>query len=764
MRHILLITLLSCLTVAAQAEKVGLVLSGGGAKGMAHIGLIKALEENDIPIDYVVGTSMGAIVGSLYVMGYTTEEMAQLMLSEKFRKWYGGEPESTYRFYFKQNDPTPSLTSIRLDRNDSIFIVRPQRISLVNPLQMNLGFVDIYAGANAACSGDFDKLMVPFRTVGSDVYNKKTVVMYNGDLGNAVRASMSFPFVFKPIKINGVMVYDGGIFNNYPYQVMIDEFNPDFIIGSLVSGPDPIPEDDDLYGQLRSMIIQDDNYNLPGDRGISIDMDLRDVKLMDFQRAYEVMARGYEYGITMVDSIKSRIASRRHSEVVQTQRENFKSGIPDLIFKDVQISGVTKEQSDFYVREFKQENGFSDTYSYEDLKKGYFKLLSDNNIKEIIPNTSYNRNDSTYSLLLDLALDDKPMLHVGGGLSTSATSQIYAGASYAHIGRISLDYLLEGQVGRVYKDAQFTTRLDFARHMSQSLSLKIGYYGFNYYNQKYIFNNSDNPAFNKCNELFVKIKAALPFLKESKAEFSVGGALDNDYFTNSDNISNFKYDISRYKILGGTVKFIGNTLNAVQYPTSGYRNEIKGGIYTSQERYFPRGIKALSETHYQSWLQMSMSSETYARLADRFVLGNYIELFYSSRNFSSNYSATIMQAGRFEPTANSRFVYNKHFRANQYMAYGIKPIYIFNRVLHFRGEFYGFMPISPICCDNTTMKAYNGKAFSQYALLGEISVVFKYDRISANAFVNSSWIPGHWETPSFGITLGMLLPGERFFE
>ena len=102
------------------AQKVGLVLSGGGAKGAAHIGVIKALEENGIPIDYITGTSAGAIVGSLYAMGYTPEEMVELMLSEEFSYWQTGTVENEYKYYFKRPDPTPvSYTHLRAhDQSD----------------------------------------------------------------------------------------------------------------------------------------------------------------------------------------------------------------------------------------------------------------------------------------------------------------------------------------------------------------------------------------------------------------------------------------------------------------------------------------------------------------------------------------------------------------------------------------------------------------------------------------------------------------------
>ena len=101
MRKILLVFITLWLIVPAiYAQKVGLVLSGGGAKGLTHIGIIRALEENNIPIDYIAGTSMGAIIGSLYAMGYSPDDMEALLRSEDFKRWYSGQVEPKYGYYF----------------------------------------------------------------------------------------------------------------------------------------------------------------------------------------------------------------------------------------------------------------------------------------------------------------------------------------------------------------------------------------------------------------------------------------------------------------------------------------------------------------------------------------------------------------------------------------------------------------------------------------------------------------------------------------
>ncbi|MDY5814022.1 MAG: patatin-like phospholipase family protein, partial [Bacteroides sp.] len=261
---LLLFTLLS---FQATAQKVGLVLSGGGAKGLTHIGVIRALEENNIPIDYITGTSMGAIVGSLYAMGYSPDEMIELLSSDAFKRWYSGEIEQEYVYHFKKNNPNPGFFDIRFSLGDSVQQVKTTLLpsSVVDPIQMNLAFLNLYAQATAACEGNFNRLFVPFRCIASDVHNKKQLVMRQGDLGDAVRASMTFPFMFKPIKINGVLAYDGGIYNNFPTDVMKEDFAPDLIIGSVVAANPDKPDESNLVGQLENMIMQKTDYEIPSE-------------------------------------------------------------------------------------------------------------------------------------------------------------------------------------------------------------------------------------------------------------------------------------------------------------------------------------------------------------------------------------------------------------------------------------------------------------------------------------------------------------------
>lgn len=763
-RKYILVIIISLLFIpCVQAQKVGLVLSGGGAKGMTHIGIIRALEENNIPIDYITGTSMGAIVGSMYAMGYSPDEMEELLASDDFKRWYSAQIEENYIYYFKKNPPTPEFFNIRMSFKDSLSI-KPQILpaSVVNPIQMNLVFLDLFARATASCRGDFNNLFVPFRCVASDVYNKRQLVMRNGDLGDAVRASMSFPFVFKPIEIDGVLAYDGGIYNNFPTDVMRDDFHPDVLIGSVVASNPSKPNEKDLMSQIENMVMQKTDYSIPDSAGFVMKFKFDDVGLMDFDRLKELHDIGYKKTLSMMDSIKSRIHRRVNADNIRLRRLVYKSNFPELIFKEINIEGANSQQSKYIKKEFHTSD--NKRFTYEDLKRGYFRLLSDNVISEIIPHAVYNPSDDTYNLNMKVKLEDNISIRVGGNISSSNSNQVYFGLSYKDLNYYSKEFMFDGQLGKVYNNLQFTAKVDFSTHIPTSYRFIASISTFDYYKNEKLFSGTDRPAFNKKDERFCKIKAALPFLSKKKAEFGLGFASITDrYFqTNVIDFNEALHDKSVYSLFGGSISFGGSTLNTKLFATEGSRDLLLAQVFTGDETF--KSGKSASNSDYlkdHSWMQISYLNETYHKLTPRFTLGSYLEVLYSSKNFSENYTATLLEAGEFSPTPHSKISYNEAFRANQYLALGVKPIYKLNSTFHLRGEIYGFLPVYPIQ-RNAINKAVYGKVFSEFQFLGEMSVVCHLPFGAISAYVN------HYSSPSknwnFGLSLGWLLFNSRFIE
>ena len=743
------------------SQKVGLVMSGGGARGLAHVGVIKALEENNIPIDYVAGTSMGAIIAALYAMGYSPDDMTAILTSEDFNTWYTGTMDAKYMFYFRRNNPVPELISLNFDIKDSLRIHKPS-INLVNPNPMSLGVMQTFAESTAACNNNFDSLFVPFRCVAADIYNKKQVVFDKGDLGNAVRTSMSYPFVLKPIKIDSVLLYDGGIYNNFPADVMKHDFNPDIMIGSVVSKNAPLPDTKDMMSQIINLVMGRSDYNLPDENGILLNIQLDNITLLEFDKIEQISNEGYKKTIEKIDSIKKTIVRRSDSTDLAQRRKKFKERMPALRFKDIKINGATPEQQEYIKSEFRPYD--NEIFSFAECKRAYFRLLSGNIISSILPRAEYNPKDSTYTLHLDVEMNPAFSLKIGGSLSTNNSNQIYMGLHYKNLARHSKEFILDGQLGDVYNNIQLSSRIDFAGKVPMSLRTNVSYSTFDYYNTKYIFSRDNPIALNHKNEFFIKTKMVLPFLMKRKAEFGLAvGHIKDQYVSSSiiDLEDKPDFDKNKMTLFAGIIKFEGNTLDNKIYATSGMYESLVAQFFVGEENFYNYN-KDYSEKTKLSWLQMNFKRNDYFKISRHFILGTDLHIYYSTRRLSPTYQATMMQAGAYTPTMNSMYNYDTSFRANQFIAGGLCPIVKFNNLLHLRCGLYGFVPYRQIKQDSDGEVVLSKKRFNDFQYITELSLVGKISAFIVSGYVD--YYSSHKKGINAGITIGWFMFNDRFVE
>ena len=760
MRRVLqCIILLLLLPSVLCAQKVGLVMSGGGARGLAHIGVIRMLEENDIPIDYVAGTSMGAIVAALYSMGYTPDEMVEIMKTEDFQRWYTGTMDQKYMFYFKKNKDVPDLVSLHFDLKDSLYVVKPSA-HLVKSAPMNLGFMETFAGYTAACGNDFDKLMVPFRCVAADAYNKKQVIFSHGDLGDAVRASMSYPFFFKPIKVDSVLLYDGGLYNNFPRDVMEEEFAPDIIIGSVVSSTPTLPDARDIVSQAENLIMGRSDYTVPEEKGVLIEMPIKDVGLLDFHKINSVTQTGYENACQYADEIKQRVRRRENAEMLAAKRKAFRERVPEWVFNDVVVHGVNKEQEKAIAGEFHKRGR---EFTLEDCRRGYYGLLSGEMIEDIIPHAVYNEQDSAYTLHLDVTLNPHFTLKMGAAVSTSISNQIYFGLHYRTLKNHSKELILDGHFGKVYNNVQLSGRVDFYTSLPVSLKFIGSYSTIDYYNMNFLFSNEKLVALNHQREYYAKMKVMFPFLNRRKAEIGIGVGNIKDEYVQSEiiNLNKPQFDSNESTLFSGSIRFEGNTLNKKVFPTEGMHETLIAQFVVGNEKY--QGIVDVNnKEQVQSWLQISYTRRDNFNLGKIFSLGTYAQMFYSTRRLSRTYQATMMQAGAFTPTQNSIFNYDPKFRANQFIAGGVIPIFKLNNFLQARPGFYAFIPYRKIYEKSDGTAYYSKKRFNDFQFIVDLTLVAQFSNISASAFVN--YYSSSKKRVNFGISLGWFMFNERFLE
>ena len=275
--------------------KVGLALSGGGARGIAHIGVLKVLEELNVPIDYIAGTSMGSIVGGLYAAGYSTDDIEKVVLETNWVDAFSDQPDR------RDN-------SMRRKELDSDFLI-PHRLGFNSgELQLPLGVIEgqqldkIFQRLLAPVKDiqDFDDLRIPFRAVATDLVTGAEVVLGQGSLPQALRASMAVPGVFAPTVINGRLLVDGGMANNLPINV-VRNMGAEIVIAVDISAP-LLTEKElksvlNVTEQLTNFLTRrntEAQIASLGPRDILIVPDLSDFSSADFTQANPIAQAGYD--------------------------------------------------------------------------------------------------------------------------------------------------------------------------------------------------------------------------------------------------------------------------------------------------------------------------------------------------------------------------------------------------------------------------------------------------------------------------------------
>jgi NTE family protein len=766
MRPLLLILCFAAIGLSPlRSQSVGLVLSGGGAKGAAHIGLLKALEENGIPIDYVAGTSIGAIVASLYAMGYSPDEMLDLLLSDEFAYWQNGKVQENYFYYFRKTDPTPEFTHFNIHIRDSIH-AKSFKLpsSIVNPIQMNQAFMGLFGQATAYCRQNFDHLFVPFLCVAADIFNNKPIIFRTGDLGDAVRASMTFPLFFKPIQIDSIPIYDGGIYDNFPVNPMIQSFNPDYIIGSAVAGKSlKKPSEQTMSEQIESMLMQPHNYRIKEGEGYITHFHLEGVGLLDFDKAKELFRQGYERGLSAIDTIRQHVHRQLPLNELTAKRRAFKRELPPLIFKNVIIEGVSEAQRMYIERQFHQDvEGY---FSMEDFRSTYFKLLEDSKIKEIVPHAAYNEEEKCFDLYLQVSINDEISIAFGGNVSSSSANQFYLGLGYQSLSNYAMDFKMDLQAGNAFSGVLFIGRVELPTQTPMYIKTFGAYSYRNFFESKKLFLEGEPMAFIKEEEMYFKLKLGFPFLTKAKSEIGIGyGSLqDNYYQSNNIDYSTTGFDRTTNNLFMASLAIKKNTLDAKQYPQRGQEHILMAHFVGGREIYeaADKRLRMPEQSYSQSWIQLKGKVLNYHQINPEFNFGYLAEGILSSKNLLNNYTASIIQAPAFTPTPHSQISFNESLRANEYLAGGVIPIWKLSSMFYLRGDVYAFLPIHKIG-KNTYNKPFYGNTFRDVTYIAELSSILQLPFASISLYANYySYPKNNW---NFGLNIGYLIFAPKFIE
>ncbi len=710
------------------SQTVGLVLSGGGAKGLAHIGVIKALEENDIPIDYVVGTSMGAIVGGLYASGLTPEEMKQLFIEERFMNYYKGRIPDNQYYYFKTTNPNASSFSLGVTKRDSnLNIALPTNLIATQP--MDFGVMEYFSKYSAAAQNNFDSLFVPFRCVGSDIYNNQEVVFYKGDLGQSIRASMTYPFYFKPVVIDSVLYFDGGIYNNFPIDVMRNIFKPDIIIGVNVTNYVEKPNPDDLMLQIQSLVMgAKKEYEVPEEEGVTIHVDFKNVGLLDFHKVEEFSNMGYDACYSMLDSIKKRVPWRRDSVALKRNRANFKSKVPEYYFDKIYIKGIDKNSQSYLKNSFRRKQ---EKLNIERLESDYYKLISDFQIESATPYAMFNDTTGYYDILLDIKKEKRANILFGAVLSSGYSNTGFVGFNYKLLNKISMLFDANLYFGRLYSSFRVGGRFDFPFYIPIALETDFNVNRFDYFKgNSRLFSLNYRPPYLMNYDNNFRIDLFSPLNRKSVIKLGYAtGYRSYEYFQVSNFLETDTADYTIFRLNTSHLSIIRDNHNYIQYPTKGSKSFISLRYTRGREENTPGSTTALENKYIakHSWFGINMGADIYTNITKHFSLGLYMELLASNKSLYRNYASSVLAAPAFRPTPHSKTLFLPNYHANSYAAVGIKPIINLTEKINLRIEGYLFAPFEKILrveSASRVYKPYLSQRFAYLHFLGMAGVVY----------------------------------------
>ncbi len=705
---LLTVILLFSFTLSAFSQKVGLVLSGGGAKGLAHIGVIKALEENGIPIDYIGGTSMGAIIASLYAIGYSPDEMIWLLSSEEFQDWSTGTIGPEYRYFFKMEPSDPSELNIGISLQDTI--PKPKLpLSLIPNHLMDFGVMQIFSQASAAAAYNFDSLFIPFLCIGSDISYNREVVFRSGELAQAVRASMTFPMYFRPIVIDSSIMYDGGIYNNFPANRVTEAWHPDILIGSKAAEGNLAPAEDDFFSQVENMVMTPADYNLDTTRGVLIDLKFHNVSLLEIDRIDEFVEQGYKQTLTELDKIR-KLVEREGPDSVQLalKRKEFKAKLPEFTFRNISIEGLSEEQMSYVERSIRREE---DVFSIGELKEEYLKLVYDNFFSYLYPLAEYSPEDSAFRLKLKIKPQTPFEAKFGLFFSTSGLTQTFIGLNYRELSEIGMRVKGDIHFGQVYNGVNLGVRFDYPLKQPVYFNGDFTFHRWDYNSRgiNFIFSDKQAPYIIQ-NETSFRFDVGMPYSVNGLLRYNLGAGRTSDmYFQNKNFLSTDTADNSIINQLSTGITIEKNTLNEKQFYTEGNFRRSAVRVGYGSENFVPGSTSPdLVQARTNFWnFEVSYKDIAYYKLANKFSLAYYIEAELSLKPLLSNYYSTLIEAPSFNPGFFTTGLFLEKYRAYQYLALGLMPIYHFSDKTHMKFECYLFAPFREFLKNEESRAYYN---------------------------------------------------------
>jgi len=355
--------------------KVGLVLSGGGAKGFAHVAVLKKLEEAGVRVDYIAGTSMGAIIGGLYASGYNATELDSVLRVYDLNGLVSDDlPREVSSFYQKEHDGKYAI---------SLPLVK-RKIELPSAVSTGQNAFNIFSQLTEHVHevDDFSELSIPFFCIATNLETGEEVVMDKGFLPEAIRASGSFPGLLTPVTVNGEVLVDGGIVDNFPVEKM-KEKGVDYIIGVNVSGG---LKDIENLNSLPEILMQIAGFQMYSKWDDKIQMsdlyirpELDDFTTFSFDQSEEIIKRGELAMLKVMDTLEA-LAARQKGGLPQRSIKSY-PGSDEFMIKEIVIKGNRNYTDKYCIKKLGLEK--NEIIGRKDFIRGIDVLTATGNFESI---------------------------------------------------------------------------------------------------------------------------------------------------------------------------------------------------------------------------------------------------------------------------------------------------------------------------------------------------------------------------------------------
>lgn len=678
----------------SQRNKVVLVFSGGGAKGLAHVGVLKALEANNIPIDGIVGTSMGGVVGAFYAAGYSPAQIEKIATSAAFLDWVNGRIPRELEYYFFQSNPDPSNLVLGLNLNTDTGLQATLASYLANDLGLNFMFWEKLAQSAHRAGYDFDSLYVPYRATASEVFTQELITMRSGNLSEAARATMTVPLFYRPIKIDNRFVFDGGIYNNFPVDIARQDFNPDVVIGVNVSDKNfldyPFENDEQLLSQavMFSIVDKSDTIMAPGD--IYLQPNLGKLSALDFGKAQAFIDSGYTATLRKIGEINKKIDRRISLEERNIQRASFLNDTLPLKITDIEVSGLSAGQQSF-VRRYIFRRNLEPTLS--NLKAGYYRLASEEYFKRIYPSIEYIEDKEAFRFKLAVKPENLINIRLGGLTANRDIGYLFLGLDMTRLGQNLTKYQINVYTGEFYKSIHGSIKTFFPFWY---LEPNITYNNWDYLDTEDFLTREKSPSILQRTDLTTGLNIGFELGKKRKLILGNHLFRNIDKYSNTDNFdAGTVLDRMRFQGYRADLIYSRSELNHRIYASGGSSYQVALSYIQGNEKYDPGTTSVIGRqtTGNHNWLQLQAFGETYATKG-RYTAGVYVQGNLSAQPaFTTLYASRLYTADIYAlPEYKSLFLPN--YRALNFIMVGSRNIWKLNKRLDARLELYGMNKFS----------------------------------------------------------------------